>query len=66
MTKIIPRNICARRIPDKNIAIIPELVIKIAVPKSGCLAINNAGMIMIKAATIKCLNLGWQRLIRIK
>ena len=49
---------CASRIPDKKIAIIPELVIKIAVPKSGCLAINNAGTIIMNTATTKFLNLG--------
>ena len=58
ITKITPKNMWANRIPDKNIAIIPELVISIAVPKSGCFAINNAGIIIINAATTKCLNFG--------
>jgi len=53
-----PKNICARRIPDKKIAMTPEAVIKIAVPRSGCLAINKPGTIMINAATTKFLNFG--------
>ena len=36
----------------------PEAVIKIAVPKSGCLAINKPGTIIINAATTKFLNFG--------
>ena len=58
MTKAKPKNICTSRIPDKKIAMIPEVVIKIAVPRSGCLAINKPGTIIINAATTRFLNLG--------
>ena len=58
ITKAKPINTCASRIPDKKIAITPEVVINIAVPRSGCLAINRAGRIIIKTATTKFLNFG--------
>ena len=44
--------------PESNIAIIPELVIKIAVPRSGCLAIRIAGTIMITTAITRFLSRG--------
>ena len=62
ITKAKPINTCASRIPDKKIAITPEVVIKIAVPRSGCLAINKPGTIIINAATTKFLNFGGNHL----
>ena len=45
-------------IPDRNIAMMPELVISTAVPRSGCFAISIAGTIIITTAIKRLFNLG--------
>ena len=49
---------CVSFIPDKNIAMMPELVMSIAVPRSGCFAISTDGTIIIITATKRFFNLG--------
>ncbi len=44
-------------IPERNRANIPDEATKIEVPKSGCLAINNVGMITISNAINALFNL---------